>query len=249
MNARNPHAYAGPALVSGASSELGLLLCTALLESGCRVFGLARSAAGLEHLRAKGIAGALLREPETAPELCATLAGAYPRYFADLGHSRFESLVGGAAPARIMEWAAQDIGLRARLLRAVTRAMLTMRAGRCLFVSSAAALHPAPGQAYYAAAKLAGESLFKSVGLELASRGITACSLRLGFIETGRGREFLKNRAARAAALMPAKKLLQADEAIQSMLFLLSDAAWGINAATVTMDGGFSAAKPEIREI
>lgn len=67
-------------------------------------------------------------------------------------HSRFESLIAGAAPEAIMEWAAVDIGLRARLVRAVGRSMLARRFGRCVFVSPSAAECPAEGQGYYAAA-------------------------------------------------------------------------------------------------
>lgn len=249
MNANLTPEYEGVALVSGASGELGLMLCTALRDAGCQVVGLAHSPVGLERIIGAGFAGFIPEEPETVPEKCVELAGGYPRYFADLAHSRFESLLSSADPAKIMEWATQDIGIRARLLRAVTRSMLAARAGRCLFVSSVAAARPAPGQAYYAAAKLAGESLFASVGTELARRGITACSLRLSWIEAGRGREFLQNRAKAASSLMPGRKLIQADEAVRAMIFLLSDAAGGINATTVTMDGGFSATKPEIKEI
>ena len=76
-----------------------------------------------------------------------------------------------------MEWAAVDIGLRARLVRAVGRSMLARRFGRCVFVSSSAAECPAEGQGYYAAAKLAGEALYRSLAVELSGRGITACSL------------------------------------------------------------------------
>lgn len=248
MNTNMTHTYKGTALVRGAASELGLLLCTALSNAGCHVVGLAHSAKGLERLRTQGFDGFIPDTPESVPEQCMTLTGEPLRYFADLAHSRFESLLSGATPDAIMTWAAQDIGLRARMLRAVTRSMLVERAGRCLFVSSVAASRPAPGQAYYAAAKLAGESLFASAGTELACRGITACSLRLSWIDVGRGREFLQKRAEAAASLMPGKKLIQANEAIQTMLFLLSDAASGINATTVTMDGGFSATKPEIKE-
>ena len=82
----------------------------------------------------------------------------------------------------------------------------------------------------------------------MARRGVTACSLRLSWIDAGRGREFLQRRAEAAASLMPGKKLVRADEAVSAMMFLLSDAAASINATTVTMDGGFSAAKPEIKE-
>ena len=235
----------GVAMVSGASSDLGLALCTALSVAGARPVGLAHSKDGLARLKEKGIAAFVSENPESAPETGAALAGDIPRYFIDLAATRFESMVSAASPDAIMDWARDDIAIRARLLRAMTRAMLARRRGRCLFISSVAAGRPGVGQAYYAAAKVAGETLFASVGVEMARRGITACSLRLSWIAAGRGKTFLAGREQEVAALMPTRRLVGAEDAIATMLFLLSDAAADINATTITLDGGFSVTKPD----
>ena len=67
-------------------------------------------------------------------------------------HSRFESLIAGAAPEAIMEWAAVDIGLRARLVRAVGRSACSARRFRALRVRFIQRRRvPAEGQGYYAA--------------------------------------------------------------------------------------------------
>ena len=158
-------------------------------------------------------------------------------------HSRFESLIAGAAPEAIMEWAAVDIGLRARLVRAVGRSMLARRFGRCVFVSSSAAECPAEGQGYYAVAKLAGEALYRSLAVELSGRGVTACSLRLSWLDAGRGAVFLERRREAVEKRMPIGRLVRMDEAVETVLFLLSASASSVNGTVVTLDGGLSATK------
>ena len=158
-------------------------------------------------------------------------------------HSRFESLIAGAAPEAIMEWAAVDIGLRARLVRAVGRSMLARRFGRCVFVSSSAAECPVEGQGYYASAKLAGEALYRSLAVELSGRGITACSLRLSWLDAGRGAAFLERGREGAEKRMPIGRLVRMDEAVETVSFLLSASASSVNGTVVTLDGGLSASK------
>ena len=167
-------------------------------------------------------------------------------HLADLLHSRFEQLVAMAAPEAIERWADDDIALRARCLRAVSRAMLARRFGRCVFVSSSAAQRPSPGQGWYAAAKLAGEGLYRSLGVELAGRGLSACSARLSWLDAGRGHEFL-SRHGQVARAMPAGRCLGPDDVLPGLCFLLSAEAAAINGSVVTLDGGLGALKlPEL---
>ena len=176
-------------------------------------------------------------------------------------HGRFETLVAAAHVHAIDRWAIDDIALRARCLRAVSRAMLAERAGRCVFVSSTAAAMAAHGQGYYAAAKAAGEALYRSAGLELASRGVTTCSLRLGWVDAGRGADFIRGNdapyrdgtahavptphtATQLADGVPTGRLVTVDEVVGPLMFLLSGAATSLNATHITLDGGFTAGKP-----
>ena len=192
--------YPSPVLITGAGSELAQGLRARLEARGVSCFMACRSEKSLLACRGKGQAAALLTHPEDLPELCREALGSGPEGLADFQHSPFESLLAQASPSAIEEWAAGDIALRARVLRALSRSMLARRRGRCLFISSAAADRPAPGQGFYAAAKLAGEALYRSLGLELGRRGVTACSLRLSWIDTGRGHRFLEGRADKASA-------------------------------------------------
>lgn len=250
--------FHGPVLITGGNSQLGMALALALAQAGATTVSVCRSAEGLNLCRTAGLACLPLdslsqnssqNSPENLPERCKQMFGQEPAYLVDLMHSRFESLIAGATPTAISTWATDDIGLRARLLRAVGCAMLAQRFGRCLFVSSSAAECPAQGQGYYAAAKLAGEALYRSLACELAGRGITACSLRLGWLEAGRGQIFLEKHRESAKKRIPTQRLVSVDEAVQSMLFLLSPAAASINATVISMDGGMGACKAKLEDI
>ena len=132
--------FKGPVIITGGSSQLGMALARALREEGAKTLSVCRSSEGLARCGEAGLSCLPLDEPESLPERCRGLLGEPPAHLVDLMHSRFESLIAGAAPEAIMEWAAVDIGLRARLVRAVGRSMLARRFGRCVFVSSSARL-------------------------------------------------------------------------------------------------------------
>ena len=102
---------------------------------------------------------------------------------------------------------------------------------------------PAEGQGYYAAAKLAGEALYRSLAVELSGRGVTACSLRLSWLDAGRGAVFLERRREAVEKRMPIGRLVRMDEAVETVLFLLSASASSVNGTVVTLDGGLSATK------
>ncbi|MGZ6221107.1 MAG: SDR family NAD(P)-dependent oxidoreductase, partial [Syntrophales bacterium] len=122
-------------------------------------------------------------------------------------------------------------------------AMLKKRKGRLVFIYSAAAARPNPRQGFYAAAKLASEALYRKMGLELGERGVTSVILRPGYVEAGRGRIYLQQQERKILEVVPIKRALTSDEIAQTILFLLSDSATGINATEIPMDGGLTSGK------
>ena len=71
-------------------------------------------------------------------------------------------------------------------------------------------------------------------------------TIRLSWLDAGRGRPYLAQHS-RAARAMPAGRPLALDEAVQALVFLLSREAVGINACSVDIDGGLNAVKlPEV---
>ena len=121
--------------------------------------------------------------------------------------------------------------------------MLKKRKGRLVFISSAAAARPNPGQGFYAAPKLASEALYRNMGLELGERGVTTVILRPGYIDAGRGRIYLQKQDRKILEMTPIKRAITGEEIAQTILFLLSDSAAGINATEISMDGGLTSGK------
>jgi 3-oxoacyl-[acyl-carrier protein] reductase len=121
--------------------------------------------------------------------------------------------------------------------------MIKKRRGRFIFISSTAATRPNPGQGFYAAAKLASEALYRNIGLELGERGVTAVILRPGYVDAGRGSVYLQGAGKKAIDMVPIKRAITREEIVQTILFLLSNGAAGINATEISLDGGLSAKK------
>ncbi len=239
------HNYFEPVLIRGIGSEIGMALAHAVMKQGGHVLGLCRKPETLSRIRNAGCDGIVCECPEDLQHLLKE-QNFVPASFVDLAHSKTESLLAGLSPDKIDAWAYEDIALRARFLRSVVRLMLSARKGRCIFMSSAAAAAPAKGQAFYAAAKLCAESLYNSAGLEMASHGITACSLRAGWLSAGRGRTFLQGRQEKCEQRIPTGRLVRLEEVTGTLLFLLSAEAASINATTLTLDGGFCMAKQNV---
>lgn len=183
-----------------------------------------------------------LAQPDTFNRLDAYLSLGCD-YCVDLAQDDLEGLTASFDGTRMHDYLETTIAGRARVLQRIARAMLAQRFGRMVFISSTAAERLNPGQGIYAASKQAAETLYKAMGLELAARGITTVSLRPGYVNAGRGRTYLDRNGPAALAKVPLGRALAVNEVVDTIVFLLSDSAMGINATAVTMDGGLAAAK------
>jgi 3-oxoacyl-[acyl-carrier protein] reductase len=164
-------------------------------------------------------------------------------YLVDFVQGDFESLIASADEDDVYRYFAENISFRAEIIKQTARIMLAKKMGRLVYVSSSAAEKPNPGQGFYAAAKLASEALYRNLGLELGAYGVTAVTLRPGYIDEGRGRTFLKIHGPEVIGRVPIKRALCAGEIAEAILFYLSDSAGGFNATEISMDGGLSAGK------
>ncbi len=164
-------------------------------------------------------------------------------FLVDFAQGDFESLIASADEVDVYRYFSENVSFRAAVIKKAARIMLAKKKGRLLYISSSAAAKPNPGQGFYAAAKLASEALYRNLGLELGGRGITTVSLRLGYINAGRGRVFLESKGKEALGKVPIKRALTAEEVSETILFYLSDSASGFNATEISMDGGLGAWK------
>lgn len=237
-------------LVLGGSCDLALTLAACLVEEGLFPVltyrsgeGRRRIEAGLADRQGKYEAAFLdLSEPDSIGPLFQK-AGADPDYLVDFAQGDLEGFIASADQDVVARYVAENIALRAAVLKEAARLMLKKRRGRLVFVSSAAALRANPGQGYYAAAKLASEALYRNLGLEMGKRGITTVSLRPGYVDAGRGREFLQEGGKELLKKIPAGRALTGKEVAEAIMFLMSDGAAGFNATEIVMDGGFTAGK------
>lgn len=240
------------ACVLGASSDIGMAVAKKLSEAGmqltlsaCSEKGIARitsafPAATILELNLEKVARSVTIDTGVTNSPLGQIQ--QPDYLVDCMQSDFEGFIAGAAPKDIARYFETNISGRSICLRHVSRMMLGKRFGRCLFVSSTAGALPNAGQGFYAASKRAGEALFQNLGIELAARGVTSCSIRLGYVQSGRGTAYIKNNPE-AVKLSPARRAITSEEAASTIIFLLSDEAQMINGTTITMDGGLTACK------
>jgi 3-oxoacyl-[acyl-carrier protein] reductase len=156
-------------------------------------------------------------------------------FLVDFIHGNLEGLVGSADTSDVSAYFAENVSARAEVIKRAGRAMLGKKKGRMIFISSLAAEKPNPGQGFYAASKLASEALYRNMGLELGERGITALILRPGYIDAGRGKQYLDSRDASFPDGRNRIKVLTVKEFAETILFFLSDYAGGFTATTLTM--------------
>ena len=161
-------------------------------------------------------------------------------FMVDFAHGHYESLIASADEECVYRYFMENVSFRAEIIKRAARAMMKKRKGRLIFISSSAAVRTNPGQGFYAAAKLASEALYRTMGLELGERGITTAILRPGYIDAGRGRTYINKKGCEILEMVPIKRAITQKEVAETILFLLSDSAAGINATEISMDGGLT---------
>jgi 3-oxoacyl-[acyl-carrier protein] reductase len=124
-----------------------------------------------------------------------------------------------------------------RLTRAVIRPMMKARYGRVINIASVVGPRANAGQANYAAAKAGLIGMTKTVGVEIARRGVTVNAVAPGFIET----EMTADVPRELLDAVPARRPGRPDEVAAAVRFLASDAASYVTATTLFVDGGMSA--------
>ncbi|MCR9148546.1 MAG: SDR family oxidoreductase [Rhodobacteraceae bacterium] len=238
------------ALVTGASSGIGLAAAAALAEAGAEVTLVARRATELEDaaalIRASGGQAVALALDIT--DLAAT-AGAVA------AHGPFDVLVNSAGLARHAPAidttpedydAAMGLNLRAAyfLTREVARGLLAAgKGGSLINVSSQMGHVGGPDRAVYCANKHALEGMTKAMALEWASHGIRVNTLCPTFIRTPLGEQTLQNRERRAWILSKIKlgRVGEVEDLMGPVVFLASDAAAMVTGTHLIVDGGWTA--------
>jgi NAD(P)-dependent dehydrogenase (short-subunit alcohol dehydrogenase family) len=130
--------------------------------------------------------------------------------------------------------------------RAVLPGMIDAGRGSIVNIASTHAFEIIPGCFPYPVAKHAVVGLTRALGIEYAARGVRVNAIAPGYIETPIATEYWNTfpdpevERQRAYALHPPKRIGRPDEVGWTAVFLASDEAPFINAATIVIDGGRS---------
>ena len=238
------------ALVTGASSGIGLAAAAALAEAGAHVHLVARRPAELETLRdALRATGA----QADATALDITDLAATAAMVAASGP--FDILVNSAGLARHSPAldttpedydAAMALNLRAAyfLTREVARGLIAAgKPGSLINISSQMGHVGGPDRAVYCANKHALEGMTKAMALEWAAHGIRVNTLCPTFIRTPLAEQTLQNPERKAWILSKIKlgRLGEVEDLMGPITFLASDAAALITGTHLIVDGGWTA--------
>ncbi|MCA3595220.1 MAG: SDR family oxidoreductase [Methylobacterium sp.] len=238
------------ALVTGASSGIGLGAAAALAEAGAAVTLVARRGDELEAvataIRAAGrMAGAKALD---ITDLAATAA-----FIAEAGP--FDVLVNSAGMARHAPAlqttpedydAAMNLNLRAAyfLAREVARGLIAAKKpGSLIQVSSQMGHIGGPDRAVYCANKHALEGMTKAMALEWAAHGIRVNTLCPTFIRTPLAEQTLAIPERKAWILTKIKlgRVGEIEDLMGPILFLASDASALMTGTHLIIDGGWTA--------
>ncbi len=239
------------AIVTGASQGLGRAIAETLAANGATVAVVARSAEKLAAVAA-GIRAAGGRAEEfpcdvSKPEQVLSTVEAV---VAKLG--RLDVLVNNAGVTRDTllprmgdeEWDEVLLtNLRGPFLftRAASRPMMQQRYGRIINVASVSGMIGNAGQANYSASKAGLIGFTKTVSKELAGRKITVNAVAPGFIASDMTAALGPALLDEVKKRVPVKRLGEAWEIAEAVLFLASPSSGYVNGQVIVVDGGLIA--------
>ena len=127
-----------------------------------------------------------------------------------------------------------------RLMRAACRPMMKARHGRIISITSVVGATGNPGQVNYAAAKAGLVGMSKSLGQEVASRGITVNCVAPGFIRTAMTDSLPDAQKDALNARIPMGRMGEGADIGAAVAYLASKEAGYITGQTLHVNGGMA---------
>ena len=235
------------ALVTGASSGIGVAIAQALHAQGCHVVLSGRREAELN-----AVAASLGERTRVAvADLADPLAPAALVEGIEATEGRLDILVNNAGFTRDRlalrmedaDWnAVLEVDLNApfRLARAALRGMMKRRAGRIVSIASIVGVMGNAGQSNYAAAKAGLIGMSKSLAQEVAPRHVTVNVVAPGFIETPMTDKLNETQKATLLSRIPLNRMGSAADVAAAVAYLASDEAAWVTGTTLHVNGGMA---------
>jgi 3-oxoacyl-[acyl-carrier protein] reductase len=127
-----------------------------------------------------------------------------------------------------------------RLSREAIKGMMKQRAGRIINITSIVGITGNPGQANYAASKAGIIGLSKSLGAEVATRGITVNCIAPGFIESPMTSVLNDKQREKILNEIPQGNIGSPKDIAAGVVFLASEEARYVTGQTLHINGGMT---------
>ena len=242
------------ALVTGSTRGLGWAIARAMAESGAHVVINSRSAhdcaAKVAELEAKGRTAVAMPFDTADAEICRNAVAELTASAGSLDILVNNAGITHRAPLEEFDeshWQqVVDVNLSAAftLGRAAGLAMAERGWGRIVNIASILAQVARPTIPAYVATKHGLTGLTKALAVELGPRGVTVNAINPGYFATEFNAPLIANAEfdSMVKARTPVGRWGDPEELAGAAVFLASDAAGYINGASLTVDGGMTAA-------
>ena len=236
------------ALVTGASRGIGQAIALKMARCGAFVYGTATTEKGAEHINSlfqnEKLAGKGIVLDVTKSEQIDALMTCFSEN--EQSPSILVNNAGITADNLLLrmddeEWykvIETNLNSVYRMSKACLKPMFRARWGRIISVGSVVGSSGNSGQVNYTAAKAGVVGFSKSLAQEIGSRGITVNVVAPGFIDTDMTSALPDMVKEEMLKRIPLRKLGQAEDVADAVIFLASDSAKYITGETIHVNGG-----------